>query len=275
MDYSNLVTAECAGLCSGTTISPRYLSKHHSPSLSPEHSEFGLGEGNYETIIHDISEGTFCEELRAVWEEEQEEDREEEELIPDSLGTRPEFYSSESDAPGDGVSSLSSAESSVPPETPSSRKFSLLPMSLSETDSDPTTSSKHQSAAQCSFPSRPPGGPHRSLRLKLASKETPISNIAKISPKESVKEQNLLLLRWRSQGISYKTIKERLGIDEAESTLRGRLRTLTKPKNERLRRPQWMEKDVRPPSVTGTCAAEYSFTNQSGPDRAAARNRGP
>ncbi|KAG0643008.1 hypothetical protein HOY80DRAFT_1134125 [Tuber brumale] len=56
--------------------------------------------------------------------------------------------------------------------------------------------------------------------------------------------QNALLLHWRSQGISYKTIRTRLNLTEAESTLRGRLRTLTKPKCERLRQPQWLPEDV-------------------------------
>ncbi|PWW75952.1 hypothetical protein C7212DRAFT_344338 [Tuber magnatum] len=63
-------------------------------------------------------------------------------------------------------------------------------------------------------------------------------------PTTSHTTQNALLLHWRSQGISYKTIRTRLNLTEAESTLRGRLRTLTKPKCERLRRPQWLPEDV-------------------------------
>ncbi|CCX10381.1 Similar to hypothetical protein SMAC_09386 [Sordaria macrospora k-hell]; acc. no. XP_003343920 [Pyronema omphalodes CBS 100304] len=43
-----------------------------------------------------------------------------------------------------------------------------------------------------------------------------------------------MLVHLRRQGISYKSIKQRLDLDEAESTLRGRFRTLTKPKSERL-----------------------------------------
>lgn len=60
-------------------------------------------------------------------------------------------------------------------------------------------------------------------------------------------ENDALLVQYRRMGISYKTIKTRLNLDEAESTLRGRYRTLTKPKNERLRKPVWSEDDVRPP----------------------------
>lgn len=60
------------------------------------------------------------------------------------------------------------------------------------------------------------------------------------------------LIRWKKQGLSYKEIKVRGGFNEAESTLRGRYRTLTKPKHLRVRKPEWQQKDVRglcPPSI--------------------------
>jgi hypothetical protein len=60
-------------------------------------------------------------------------------------------------------------------------------------------------------------------------------------------ETDSMLVALRQQGVSYKTIKSKLGLDEAESTLRGRYRTLTKPKNERLRKPVWDPADVGPP----------------------------
>jgi hypothetical protein len=53
------------------------------------------------------------------------------------------------------------------------------------------------------------------------------------------------LIEWKSQGLSYKEIKARGAFDEAESTLRGRYRTLTKPKHLRVRKPEWQQKDVR------------------------------
>lgn len=52
------------------------------------------------------------------------------------------------------------------------------------------------------------------------------------------------LIRWKNQGLSYKEIKARGGFNEAESTLRGRYRTLTKPKHLRVRKPEWQQKDV-------------------------------
>lgn len=53
-----------------------------------------------------------------------------------------------------------------------------------------------------------------------------------------------LLVRCKGQGMSYKQIKELGGFEEAESTLRGRYRALTKPREARLRKPEWGEREV-------------------------------
>ncbi len=58
----------------------------------------------------------------------------------------------------------------------------------------------------------------------------------------TIKDQELI--QWKEQGLSYKEIKARGGFSEAESTLRGRFRTLTKPKHLRVRKPEWQQKDV-------------------------------
>ena len=59
-----------------------------------------------------------------------------------------------------------------------------------------------------------------------------------------------LLIRLRQAGLSYKDIKERGHYRDAESTLRGRFRTLTKRKEERVRKPQWHKRDVSDLSQT-------------------------
>lgn len=56
--------------------------------------------------------------------------------------------------------------------------------------------------------------------------------------------RNALLIEWKRRGLSYKDIKLRGGFKEAESTLRGRYRTLTKSKEQRVRKPQWQPRDV-------------------------------
>ena len=48
----------------------------------------------------------------------------------------------------------------------------------------------------------------------------------------------------RRRGLSYKEIKRRGNFTEAESTLRGRIRILSKPKEMRVRKPQWQRSDV-------------------------------
>lgn len=56
--------------------------------------------------------------------------------------------------------------------------------------------------------------------------------------------RNALLIEWKRAGLSYKDIKRMGGFKEAESTLRGRFRTLTKAKEHRVRKPKWLKRDV-------------------------------
>lgn len=56
--------------------------------------------------------------------------------------------------------------------------------------------------------------------------------------------QDEFLIRSRRAGMTYRDIRREGNFKEAESTLRGRYRTLTKPKEERRRRPEWTGKDV-------------------------------
>lgn len=257
MDHTNSIDEESDIRCSETTISPRYLTKHYSPSTPPEYSVFSLGKRDYE-VVHNKSEWGFCKELG------------------DDLGAVIELDSSEHDTFETSPPSLSPTVSS-PSKMPSSRNPSLLPIHLSWTDPiGPMMPAKYQSAGRCSSCSTTTSSISSSsspgeLRLLQLDGSPRISAMNK-NTKYPIKEQNRLLLSWRSQGMSYKIIKERLGVNEAESTLRGRLRTLTKPKSQRLRRPQWMEKDV---CFFSNSLCLYSFANQSNPpEYATARMRG-
>ncbi|KAI1002999.1 hypothetical protein K3495_g5205 [Podosphaera aphanis] len=53
------------------------------------------------------------------------------------------------------------------------------------------------------------------------------------------------LIQKKQAGMSYKDIKREGGYTEAESTLRGRFRTLTKAKSARVRKPEWSDNDNR------------------------------
>ncbi|GES58843.1 hypothetical protein ATEIFO6365_0003012600 [Aspergillus terreus] len=57
--------------------------------------------------------------------------------------------------------------------------------------------------------------------------------------------KNAFLIECKRRGLSYKDIKRIGGFKEAESTLRGRFRTLTKSKEQRVRKPQWHENDIK------------------------------
>ena len=61
------------------------------------------------------------------------------------------------------------------------------------------------------------------------------------------------LVRSKLAGMSYKEIRTTGNFTEAESTLRGRFRTLTKRKEQRVRKPQWLEKDVSTSRPSSTC----------------------
>ncbi|KAF7930056.1 hypothetical protein EAE99_004249 [Botrytis elliptica] len=58
-------------------------------------------------------------------------------------------------------------------------------------------------------------------------------------------EQNNFLIRSRQAGMSYKAIRSNGNFTAAESTLRGRFRTLTKDKKDRVRQPKWTEDDIQ------------------------------
>jgi hypothetical protein len=78
---------------------------------------------------------------------------------------------------------------------------------------------------------------------------SPAESLPRTPPKSSQRKdaKDALLVEWKEQGMSYKDIKAQGGFEEAESTLRGRYRTLTKPKEERVRKPEWGERDVSSP----------------------------
>ncbi|CAI4218083.1 unnamed protein product [Parascedosporium putredinis] len=64
-----------------------------------------------------------------------------------------------------------------------------------------------------------------------------------LGQKLSAKDE--FLVRHKLQGMTYRQIRVKGGFTEAESTLRGRFRTLTKNKEARVRKPAWTEADVK------------------------------
>ncbi|KAK4545582.1 hypothetical protein LTR36_002932 [Oleoguttula mirabilis] len=66
-----------------------------------------------------------------------------------------------------------------------------------------------------------------------------------VSERQQQHDRDTYLVRMRRRGISYRDIKRGGRFREAESTLRGRYRVLTKDKGERVRSPKWTAEDER------------------------------
>ncbi|CRG92140.1 hypothetical protein PISL3812_09196 [Talaromyces islandicus] len=64
-------------------------------------------------------------------------------------------------------------------------------------------------------------------------------------PLDTKAKKNTYLLEAKRRGVSYRDIKEYGEIPDAESTLRGRYRMLTKSAEERVRRPVWEPRDLQ------------------------------
>lgn len=68
-----------------------------------------------------------------------------------------------------------------------------------------------------------------------------------VSEADHRRDRDRYLLKMREKGFSYREIKRRGRFTEAESTLRGRVRVMTKHKSERVRKPVWTRNDVSQP----------------------------
>lgn len=79
---------------------------------------------------------------------------------------------------------------------------------------------------------------------ELETPSEPAEQAIRFVPEISRNTRDEYLQEARRRGLSYKEIKRRGGFTEAESTLRGRIRILSKPKEMRVRKPQWNHSDV-------------------------------
>jgi hypothetical protein len=114
----------------------------------------------------------------------------------------------------------------------SRRLLALAPSSTSKTKTTTTSSSKHLK------PTKEPKPSHHSQPTEPATIPS--------RPDSSRAAKDEFLLKSKAKGMTYKEIRRKGNFSEAESTLRGRYRTLTKPKDLRVRKPEWSENDVSP-----------------------------
>ncbi len=93
-----------------------------------------------------------------------------------------------------------------------------------------------------------PPAPLRSSRAQLSNASTPESDDGASDPEwieladRSARDD--FLVKHKQAGMTYKKIRRLGGFTEAESTLRGRYRTLTKSREARVRKPEWSDEDV-------------------------------
>lgn len=121
------------------------------------------------------------------------------------------------------------ARSTVSPSSPSSSASSKTPASLCSPTLKTTlkTTQLHRS---------------KLAKEKQPEEEESDSEVAKANAERAKKDE--FLVQSKRAGMTYREIRRKGNFTEAESTLRGRYRTLTKDKNARVRKPEFLDNDV-------------------------------
>lgn len=122
------------------------------------------------------------------------------------------------------------------------------PPTYSSSTTQPPPTPQYYSGSVTSYPSIGPSyGP---LTNSDNKSPTPVKKQSATLPRNKsggiTKDhiRDTLLVEWKRRGLTYRDIKWRGGFAEAESTLRGRFRNLTKDKKRRVRKPNWEDLDV-------------------------------
>ncbi|KAI0902498.1 hypothetical protein F4806DRAFT_490969 [Annulohypoxylon nitens] len=97
------------------------------------------------------------------------------------------------------------------------------------------------------LPDLPVARPSRKGKSKSKSKKKVIEQTdeEKKEAEEARAAKDEFLVKSKKDGLTYREIRKRGNFTEAESTLRGRFRTLTKDKEARVRKPEWRDTDIR------------------------------
>ncbi|TGO09897.1 hypothetical protein BTUL_0151g00040 [Botrytis tulipae] len=183
-------------------------------------------------------------------------------------------FSTESIAPAitstsDYTPSPSPAEGLSKDHTPQSRSRHMLPSSRPIRNNIPDRLDEYETVTDKPVEDRHPSASspiraiqntrsHRMIKNDLEIKHsnvplTPKNNFLGVKSSSTIgntplltrTEQNNFLIRSRQAGMSYKAIRSNGNFTAAESTLRGRFRTLTKDKKDRVRQPKWTENDIQ------------------------------
>ncbi|KAK7701685.1 hypothetical protein SLS64_010133 [Diaporthe eres] len=140
------------------------------------------------------------------------------------------------EASGDKFSAPSSKKSKA------KTKASTQSQSQSESQTQPQSASHHRHHLKGGSDSRSKTTQGKASSSKAASSARPKGAAEEsVTPPRSEKDE--YLVQSKLAGMTYKEIRKNGGFTEAESTLRGRFRTLTKPKEARVRKPEFQEID--------------------------------
>ncbi|KUI59968.1 hypothetical protein VP1G_07200 [Cytospora mali] len=132
--------------------------------------------------------------------------------------------------------------------------------------------SKSKTSSQLQLHSHPPDGASTS-DARTGKPVSSFSNTTDAATSTERAAQDEFLVNSRRNGMRYSQIRTLGNFKEAESTLRGRFRTLIKPKEARVRHPQWQEiddkllKEAVPKlaktvdNISWRAVAEYIFNN--------------
>ncbi|KAI1759325.1 hypothetical protein GGR53DRAFT_523951 [Hypoxylon sp. FL1150] len=123
------------------------------------------------------------------------------------------------------------------------------PASTASKSSKPSYDSrqfKDRSPTLSQPPTSPQAPSHKSRVAQLKREDLEdmyqVAESTMIAEDRTAKDE--FLVKSRQSGIPYKEIHKKGKFTEAESTLRGRYRTLTQPKEARVRNPKWQDKDI-------------------------------
>lgn len=198
----------------------------------------------------------------------------EEDLVDKRFRTHGEDRSPAIHEPYEGMTSplvVESPPDNSPCQTPQRRPSTLPKLKLTSPSPSPSADSSSSRRSTSKHERKPEAKPSKKHSSKGSSAIKPVpiasrsfvavnsaqanqrhgtysaSNDEKVDWQQEADEraaQDRFLVEKRNKGYSYKEIRKMGNFSQAESTLRGRYRTLTKEKNKRVRSPEWTDHDV-------------------------------
>lgn len=135
-------------------------------------------------------------------------------------------------------------KSSAPSSKKSKAKAKGSSQAQSQAQKQPQPASSHRHHHKGGSEPRTKPSHSKASSSKAATSTASNATLADESSLPTRSEKDEFLVKHKQAGMTYREIRKKGGFTEAESTLRGRFRTLTKPKEARVRKPEFQEIDV-------------------------------